>query len=49
MIVTEYIQQAKKELDEFEEMWLDKEKTDGWPSDLDEGEWGEQELAARFS
>lgn len=50
MTVQEYVAKAKAELDAFQKNWEDKMKTepDNYPADLDEGEWGDQELASRF-
>jgi len=48
MTVSEYVQMAKKELDEFEAKWIIGEENDNWPHDLDEGEWCDQEMAVRF-
>jgi hypothetical protein len=51
MKLSEYITQAKKEIDDFEQLYVNGNKNDPemWPLEADEGEWGDQELAARFS
>lgn len=55
MSLDEYIEQAKRELDEFRAFYLSSRELcnpdraeNHWPLDLSEGEWGEQELAHRF-
>lgn len=50
MNIEEYIETAKEELDLFKEEFLLKHKNDpeNWPIDMEEGEWGEQELEYRF-
>ena len=51
MTLQEYIENAKKELDDMQLMWLENHgfDPDNWPLENEEGEWGEQELAQRFS
>lgn len=46
----EYIEQSIKELKKFESNWLknNKKDPDSFPMELNEGDWGEQELAERF-
>jgi len=50
MKISEYIKQAKVELDDMEKMFLDgnKKQPKMWPLEISEGEWVEQELATRF-
>jgi len=51
MTLREYIELAKKELDSFEETWIEESENNPsfYPMEMDEGEWVEQELAIRFS
>lgn len=53
MKLEDYIKKAKKELDDFEIYWREENRKssdpDMWPLALEEEDWGEQELAARFS
>lgn len=51
MELKEYIAQAKKELDEMESKWKAENEKDpaNWPLDMSEEDWGDQELAQRFS
>jgi hypothetical protein len=46
----EYIKQAKEELDKMYIKFVEENGNDpeGWPLEMDEGEWEEQELASRF-
>lgn len=50
MNVKEYVAIAKAELDSFQRNWEEKMVSEpgNYPSDLEEGEWGDQELASRF-
>ncbi len=50
MTLPEYIKVAKAELDEFQKRYEkgNAEEPVNWPMEMDEGEWGEQELAGRF-
>jgi len=51
MKLDEYIALAKQELDEFEVYYKGESEKDpeNWPLEFDLAEWGEQELAYRFS
>lgn len=51
MQISEYIKKAKEELDNMEKTFVDSNKNDPkmWPLEMSEGEWGDQELAYRFS
>jgi hypothetical protein len=50
MTLDEYIDKAKKELEDFRKMYISNQYTDpeNWPLELYEGEWAEQELTYRF-
>lgn len=50
MNVSQYVELAKKELDDFEKMWNDgiQKAPNDWPKELNEEEWGDQEIATRF-
>ena len=50
MTVQEYVAQAKAELDAFQKNWEDKmiKEPQHYPAELEEGDWGDQELASRF-
>lgn len=44
MTLIEYIDQCKKDLDDFEQIWVSKNKKypDNWPLSLSKSEWDEQ-------
>lgn len=50
MTLEEYVKRAKMELDEFESQWKQDYSRDprNFSMELQEDEWEEQELAARF-
>jgi|TARA_R110000764_G_scaffold111673_1_gene198445 hypothetical protein len=50
MHISDYVRQAKAELDEMEKEHIEEHaKTpEQWPLEMNVGEWGDQELAARF-
>lgn len=50
MTVQEYVAKAKAELDAFQKNWEEKmiEEPQNYPAELEEGDWGDQELADRF-
>lgn len=41
----EYVERRKAELDHFARYWLQKQGSPGWPEEMAEGEWFEQEAA----
>ena len=47
MTLDEYVEKAKKELDDFKKEYLKEYAKDpkNWPLEMDEGEWDEQENA----
>lgn len=51
MTIDEYAVIAKKEIDDFVSEWRRNQimsSNVAWPNSLEEGEWGEQEMASRF-
>ena len=50
MKLEEYVKLAKKELDEFEANWKKQHNTtpEDWPLEMNDADWGVQELASRF-
>ena len=50
MELKEYIEQARKEINEMEKSYLEEHENDPemYPLDRGEGEWNEEELAHRF-
>lgn len=50
MKLKKYIKEAKKQLDEMEELWMSHYKHDPllWPLKMSEEEFSKQELAHRF-
>jgi hypothetical protein len=50
MTVDEYVEKSKIELDNMAKMFKDNHEKDpnGWPVEMEEDDWTEQELAARF-
>jgi hypothetical protein len=51
MTLDEYIELAKQELEAFRDMYKEENKKDPdiWPLEMEKDEWGDQELAERFS
>lgn len=45
MDVKTYVERRKAELEQFQRNWLANQGADGWPEELEEGEWFEQEAA----
>jgi len=50
MKLEDYIEKAKKELDDLQNQFVESNKKDPdmWPLEMEETDWGDQELAARF-
>jgi len=50
MELIEYIKKAKQELDDFAQEYLKGHESEPelWPLDMDEVDWGDQELTSRF-
>ena len=51
MNLQDYVKMAKNELDAMEKNWIEENKKnpETWPLEMDVGQWGENELAYRFS
>jgi hypothetical protein len=51
MTLDEYVEKAKKELEDFKKIYLANQYTNPeyWPLEMPEGEWAEQEGMYRFN